>query len=127
MSTIVTYTPQNRPLYSSIAMTTHNQYGSVVFLYSLAQNIPSISFHHLHNYIIHQFSNTNFLSFFHNPGSDPLQIRVNVRQNIGSSGSSETNSGSWRRFVMDDDELERRIGSEICEEMIQCPLQCVHA
>ncbi|KAK4845490.1 hypothetical protein QYF36_005757 [Acer negundo] len=24
---------------------------------------------------------------------------------------------------MEDDELERRIGSEICEEIIQCPLQ----
>ena len=35
------------PFDSTVAMTTHNQNGCMVFLHSLTHNVPSIAFHHL--------------------------------------------------------------------------------
>ena len=43
------------------------------------------------------------------------------------TGASETNGGDGVRFGVDDDELEREIGSVGSEETIESPLQCVGA
>ena len=45
------------PFYRSITMTTHNQHRGVVFLYSLTENIPGISFDNFQYYIIHLHKN----------------------------------------------------------------------